>query len=202
MLFQAGWSKTSWDAQRGWSFGESCARLRVAELSSALLEETLCLSTRRRGIILMVGQKRSFYFLLLLRNHHSLMRSRSRSAPDELESAVGGRGQDGETGGCWCRLCGHITSMGTAGCEVLCQCAELRGCQTPRLWEPCVCGRGCDSKPLCAAESLPPGFSVLIYVGLSRLSFLREMVIHIQEERGLLCTRYPKEPPVFKCHSL
>lgn len=27
MLCQTGWSKTSWDAQHGWSFGESCMRL-------------------------------------------------------------------------------------------------------------------------------------------------------------------------------
>lgn len=150
----------------------------------------------------MVDQRRSFYFPLLLRNDHSLTRIRSHSAPEELESVVGGRGQEGETGGCWCRLCGHITSVGTAGCEVLCQRAELCGCQTPHLWEPCVCGRRCYSEPLCAAESLPQGFSVLIYAGLSCLSFLREMGFHIQEERGLLCTQYPKEPPVFKCHSL
>lgn len=113
----------------------------------------LCLSTQRRGIILMVDQRRSFYFPLLLRNDHSLTRSRSHSAPEELESVVGSRGQEGETGGCWCRLCGHITSMGTAGCEAS---ASLLSCVDVRHL---TCG-----SPVCVAEDATVSRSVPLRV--------------------------------------
>lgn len=101
----------------------------------------------------MVDQRRSFYFPLLLRNDHSLTRSRSHSAPEELESVVGGRGQEGETGGCWCRLCGHITSVGTAGCEAS---ASLLSCVDVRHL---TCG-----SPVCVAEDATVSRSVPLRV--------------------------------------
>lgn len=45
-------------------------------------------------------------------------------------------------------------------------------------------------------------FSVLIYVDLIHLSFSCEILFCIEEERGILSTWHPEEPPVFKCYFL
>lgn len=45
-------------------------------------------------------------------------------------------------------------------------------------------------------------FSVLIYVDLSHLPFFYEIIFCFEEERGILSSWCPEEPPVFKCYSL
>lgn len=192
MLCQTGWSKTSWDAQHGWSFGESCMKM---------LPTSVPKHPEKRDYT-DGGSEKEFLF-------STFVEEWPQPYKEQIPLCSRGTGECGgwqrPRGGDWRLLvlplwAHHI--RGDGWMWGLCQPAELCGCQTPHLWEPCVCGRGCYSEPLCAAESLPQGFSVLIYAGLSCLSLLHEMVFHIQEERGLLCTRYPKETPVFKCHSL
>lgn len=207
-LHQSVWSKTSWDVLPVWMFGEPCPRVQVAKLPSAFLEETvtqlcawvpgeggLCLSWIREGIFV-------FYFCWGMTT--ALWRA------DPVLFPVNWKGWWQRLGeGDWrllvlplraCHVRGSSCMWGPLpvhwavwmrdscflGAIYLWQRgAILRHCMLLRVWN-----KGRDA-----------WFSVLIYVDLSHLSFFYEIIFHVEEERGILSTWHPEEPPVFKCYS-